>query len=292
MEALIRGCPLPSRDAIRGPIHDERQQLLDEHALATTPHLSRYGCKVNSQNGEDGILYYIFHCIGTTNKVTFELCAGDGIECNSANLILHHGFRGFLVDGHAPSIRAGITFYTDKAKADPSIHERVTFIQTWLTAENAASLVERFSVPKECDLLIMDIDGNDYWVLKALMESGMRPRVICVEYQDIIGPDAALTIPYDPEFNHQRYDCWQGPNYCGASLRAFIQLLQLDYAFVGCEGLGFNGFFVRRDQLANAVPGSLKEMTDIRPCFDIPKVQFGMQERWPRSAHMPWVNVD
>jgi hypothetical protein len=33
-----------------------------------------------SQNGEDGILLYIFSLIGTTNKLCIEICAGDGIS--------------------------------------------------------------------------------------------------------------------------------------------------------------------------------------------------------------------
>lgn len=44
-----------------------------------------------SQNGEDGILLYIFSLIGTTNKRVTEICAGSGIECNAANLIVNHG---------------------------------------------------------------------------------------------------------------------------------------------------------------------------------------------------------
>src|SRR5210317_776510 len=38
-----------------------------------------------SQNGEDGILHYIFALIGTTNKRCIEICAGTGIECNCTN---------------------------------------------------------------------------------------------------------------------------------------------------------------------------------------------------------------
>src|SRR4051812_2080380 len=46
--------------------------------------------RVNSQNGEDGILLYIFSVIGFTNRKCVEMCAGDGMECNTANLIIQH----------------------------------------------------------------------------------------------------------------------------------------------------------------------------------------------------------
>lgn len=264
---------------------DKSEELIEKYADMNIPYIWRYGCKVYSQNGEDGILYKIFQSIRTTNKITVELCAGDGIECNSANLIINHGFTGYLFDGSMENIKSGIKYYQDKAIKDSTIYSRVNFAHSWITAENIVGLLKQCNLPNNIDLLITDIDGNDYWVLKSIIDSGIRPRVICVEYQDILGPNRSVTIPYNPNFNHQHYDCWQGPNYCGASLRAFINLLK-DYAFVGCEALGFNGFFVLRTEL-----NSLKEMTDITPCFEIPKVIFGMKERQPRTASLQWIEV-
>ena len=52
-----------------------------------------------SQNGEDGILLFIFTLIGTTNKKFLEICAGDGQQCNTANLAINHGWRGLMLDG-------------------------------------------------------------------------------------------------------------------------------------------------------------------------------------------------
>ena len=54
-----------------------------------------------SQNGEDGILLYIFALIGMKSRRCIEICAGDGIECNSTNLILNHGFDALLEIGRA-----------------------------------------------------------------------------------------------------------------------------------------------------------------------------------------------
>ena len=59
-----------------------------------------------SQNGEDGILLYLFSLLGTTNKLAVEICAGDGIQCNATNLILNHGWTGLLVDGGEEEVAA------------------------------------------------------------------------------------------------------------------------------------------------------------------------------------------
>jgi hypothetical protein len=50
-----------------------------------------------SQDGEDGILLYIFSLIGTTNRRAVAICAGDGVQCNTANLIINHGFAGAVI---------------------------------------------------------------------------------------------------------------------------------------------------------------------------------------------------
>lgn len=247
-------------------------------------YLANFGCKIQSQNGEDGILYYIFSKIGTTNKKCIEISGGDGVECNSANLMLNHGFTGLIFESDEKWVQIGLDYYKTQRKLDC-----ITFVNGWITKENIVEILTQIpNFAGDIDLLTMDIDGVDYWILKEIMDSGViRSRVIVVEYQDIIGPSKALTVPYDPAFHCVNYDCYGGPNFCGASLRAFMKLLEKDYAFVGCEELGFNGFFLHKNELDKGIA----EMTDIAACFEHPKVRFGMTQRFPRTAHLPWVDV-
>jgi len=247
--------------------------------------LWEYGVKVYSQNQEDGILYYLLSKLKERTKIAVELGAGDGIECNTGFLVRHHGYTSYMIDGSPYWLEKGIDAYqTMNIKGKP------LFICSWITKENIIELLDQNVVPKEIDILSVDIDGNDYWILEEIYKcKRLSPKIIVVEYQDIIGPEKALSIPYSPYFNHTQYDCWNGPNYCGASLPAFIYLLKKDYAFIGCEGQGFNGFFVRRDLLSEM---NLEEMKDIHPCFTMEKVQFGMKHRFPRTSHMKWVQID
>jgi len=72
--------------------------------------INEIGFKAFSQTDEDGILLYIFSIIGAATKKSVEICAGDGIECNTANLIINHGWHGLLVDGNETNVQKGITF--------------------------------------------------------------------------------------------------------------------------------------------------------------------------------------
>ena len=40
-----------------------------------------------------------------------EICAGDGIECCSANLIVNHAWHALLVDGDEQNLPRGRDFY-------------------------------------------------------------------------------------------------------------------------------------------------------------------------------------
>jgi hypothetical protein len=187
-----------------------------------------------SQGGEDGVLDAIFAHIGTTNRYYVEFGCGDGLQCNTAAL-RRRGWQGLLMDG-----------VCKPAAEDALIHAE------WITAENINALFAKHAVPAQPDLVSIDIDGNDYWVLEALQS---RPRVLVAEYNGNLAVDAALSIPYDPEHR------WDGSDYYGASLLALTQLAaHKGYQLVYCNAAGVNAFFVREDLL---------DMDDVRPLAEL-----------------------
>jgi hypothetical protein len=193
-----------------------------------------------SQNGEDGILLYIFSLIGSSNRRVVEICAGDGIECNAANLIVNHGWQGLLFDGSEEQLARGKEFY---ASCRNTWVSPPTLLQSWVTAENVDGLVSAAGFGGPIDLLSVDVDGNDYWIWKAL--NVVNPRVVVLEFNALCGPEKSVTISYDPDF---RLDLSVQPYRCGASLPAFVKLARAKgYRLVGVQSLGFNAFFVRND---------------------------------------------
>jgi hypothetical protein len=57
-------------------------------------------------------LLFLFSVLGTGTKRCATLRAGNAIECNTANLIINHGWHGLLVDGDKKLVEAGNRFYT------------------------------------------------------------------------------------------------------------------------------------------------------------------------------------
>lgn len=200
-----------------------------------------------SQNGEDGILLYIFSLIGTPTRKVVEICAGNGVECNAANLVVNHGWQGLLFDGDEANVTHARGFYSAARRTFVS---PPTVVQSWITAENINDLVAGHGFSGAIDLLSIDLDGNDYWILKAL--SGVQPAVILVEFSGLCGPERAVTMSYEPDY---KLDFSRQPYRCGASLAAFAKLLKpRGYRLVGLQSLGFNAFFVREGLGAEVLP--------------------------------------
>jgi hypothetical protein len=209
------------------------------------PDLRDVEMRFYSQNGEDGIIQLLLAAVGTETRKTVEICAGDGVECNSANLIVNHGWTGLLVDGGDELVTRGRRFYEDGAE---TWYWPPTLLQSWVTRDNVNQLVTDAGFGGDVDLLTIDLDGVDYWIWDAL--DAVRSRIVVVEYNAGWGPDEAMTVPYADSF------AWEmGSQYFGASLGAMIKLAAAKgYRFVGTNSYGFNAFFVREDLGHSAIP--------------------------------------
>lgn len=200
----------------------------DPRSLATR------GYKIFSQFDEDGIVDEVFQRIGTTNRHFAEIGVGDGRENNTMALLLA-GWRGGWLEadpGNCRRIRSDL--------ARPLGSGQLRLEEAFVTAENVEELLASAGTPPEPDLLGIDIDGNDFWVWKAIV--AFRPRVVVVEYNASLGRSAAVVMPYDPQAR------WNQTAAYGASLAALEQLGRAKgYALVGCSPAGVNAFFVRED---------------------------------------------
>jgi hypothetical protein len=196
--------------------------------------LSRHEATVYSQGGEDGILAEIFRRIGTTHRYFVEFGSGDGAENNTV-LLLQGGWSGLWLDAVPEFTRAAAE--RNRGAVDEG---RLAVKQALVTAENIEELLREAGAPASFDLLSIDIDRNDYWVWKAIVN--WTPRVVVIEYNAVFPPGISWVVNYEPNSR------WDGTSHFGASLTALERLSrEKGYLLVACNIMGTNAFFVRKD---------------------------------------------
>lgn len=179
-----------------------------------------------AQFGEEAIFDYIFQNIGVTNKFLIDFGASSlNLGLSNSKYLLENGWTGLLMDG--------------KSDGNPLIKEE------FITAENICDLFVKYSVPKEFDLLSIDIDGNDLYVLENILIGGYAPRVIINEFNGCIPNGVSKTIKYNPTHT------WGNNDYYGASFDAFKKCLsKYNYTLIH-QVATTNMIFVRGDIVPN-----------------------------------------
>lgn len=188
--------------------------------------LDSFSSRTYSQNGEDGIIAEILRRCGITTGLAVEIGTGDGRQCNT-RLLREQGWRCVWIDERLP---VSVT--------RPDRHNN---IRARVTAENIAGIIEAAAGDTAIDVLSIDTDGNDYYLLREILAANIKwPSLIIVEYNCQLPPLVPLAITYDASHS------WDGSMYYGASLGAFCDFLcRRNYSLVHTNGI--NAFFVWRD---------------------------------------------
>jgi len=186
--------------------------------------------KVHSQFGEEGVLAKIFEIIPPTNKYAVEFGAYDGVTASNTRLfITEHGWSSYQIEGD-PILAAQLG---NRYKENP----KVVAERAWVFPGNIEILFEDAGVPEDLDLLIIDIDSNDYYVWRAIRD--FRPKVVMLEANPAFPPPQLAVI----EFHPMNY--WDLTNYVGASLQSLYNLAKKKgYELVHVMRRGPNVIFV------------------------------------------------
>ncbi len=196
--------------------------------------LNAFEYRVHSQYGEDGIIEEMFGRIGTTSQSFVEFGVGDGLQNNTTFLLLKN-WTGYWIEGNATYVSR-----IEKRFQAPINNKALLGKHAFITRETIENIFEEMGVPREFDLLSIDIDGNDYWVWKSITQ--YQPRVEIIEYNAIFRPPLRWIMKNNPSH------VWNGGFAFGASLKS-LELLgeRKGYALVGCSFAGANAFFVKKD---------------------------------------------
>ncbi len=210
--------------------------------------LNSFGKKCFSQSDEDGITIEIFKRLKNLNSGSFlELGVGDGTE-NNTLILLSLGWKGFWVGG------SDLAFDTSSSK-------KLKFFKNWITLENILPIINKglkHLKVKELDLISVDLDGNDFYIVEKILNSGFFPKVFILEYNAKFPPPVKFKINYDPKHK------WKNDDYFGTSLESWNSLLtKHGYRLLCCNSqTGANCFFVKQrfSKLFKDVPNDINQI--------------------------------
>ncbi|KKM94166.1 hypothetical protein LCGC14_1201100 [marine sediment metagenome] len=124
-----------------------------------------------SQFGEDGLIAAALELVGVEHKWCFEVGAADGLFFSNTKVLRDAGWWAVLVEKDS--------FHFDKLKRWESgkVHTRH---ETVGPAVPIDGILWQHDVPEDLELVVIDIDGQDYYVWGAM--TLYRPRLVLIEF--------------------------------------------------------------------------------------------------------------
>jgi hypothetical protein len=257
-------------------------------AAAGTTDLHAHEFRVFSQWGEDGILQLLCREVPLPRRVFVEFGVESYEQANTLNLLLSGGWSGLVMEAdaaHVARIRAGRVYRSHDLDV---VHARVT-------PENADRLLAEAGVQGDIGVLSIDVDGMDYWIWRGIRS--IAPALVVAEYNHRFGPEEAVTVPYDDDFD--RAAAPHAMVHYGASLAALARLAdRKGYDLVGCGSHGVNAFFVRRDLRPERIPAKRAAEAFVAGGFreahdeDGRRLDLTLDEERHLARSLPLVHVD
>ena len=235
-----------------------------------------------SQNGEDGIIDYLTGKILKQNRYFLEIGSGSGLENNTSWLAIAKKYSGLMVEGNR---RLSGLSRLIMSRLNIGVDCRYMFATLSGLQHIADSLI--YSQP---DVFSLDIDGNDYYIAKGLLEHGVKPKIIVVEFNSAYGPQKSITIRYQENFNI--YKAHNSFLYYGASITAWKKLfMQYNYKFVTVDLNGTNAFFVDTACFEQSFINGLNGANFSENFFQFKKFKSGWEEQYKLIKNMDYLEV-
>jgi len=229
--------------------------ILSRKNYSNIKYLSDAEMKIFSQSGEDGIIDFILNGINKKKDIKFvEIGTGDYEEANTRYIVETRPCTGLLID-----LSSEINFVK---KRNFYWQNQIYIENSRVSPENVNLILEKHDFVNNFDILSLDIDGLDYWVLEKINLTNVS-LVVC-EYNPLFGSEYCLTIPNIENFNREKYS----KLYFGASLKAFIKLMKnKGFIFLGSNSFCNNAFFINANhskKFDNLVIDNLSNYVDFK----------------------------
>jgi hypothetical protein len=248
--------------------------------------LAEVGFKVTSEWDEDGIIEWLVQKVPVCRPLFVEFGVTDYQEANTCFLLRHRNWKGLVMDQDPALVK---TILDDQQYW----RNDLTAVASFVTAGNINGLLRAENVHGRIGLLSIDIDGNDYWVWKAI--DAVDPDIVICEYNAVFGDRFPITMPYLENFQRVTRDATR--LYFGTSIGALELLADAKgYCLLGSNRAGGNAFFIRRD-LFHCVADRIVDKRARPSLFRDARDEGGARllsgiGRAAAIGHMPVVRVD
>lgn len=235
-----------------------------------------------SSNGEDGILDFLTRKMRNPNHYFIEIGSADGLENNVSWLAVARKYSGIMVEGNRDLFENAEKFIGPLAMG-------VVFLHQFVTAENVLEIRAK-SLHSDPDVFSLDMDGNDYYVARTLMENGFRPKLFVVEYNSAFGPDQSITIEYERKFECNR--AHESGLYYGVSIQGWKTLFShYGYRFLTVESHGVNAFFCDPDSFDPEFLAGIHSHNFRENYSQLKKFGVGFEEQFRMIQHMKFFTI-
>ena len=203
--------------------------------------------------GEDGIISHIFKCLDKRCLFSIEFGAGDGIKYSITYPFRKNGGKSLLMDGAVimDEYYDGRKFdrklaTSADATEDEIINSKEGVKKEFITKDNINQLFKKYKVPNDVDLLVIDIDGNDYYVWEAIE---IEPTIVMIEFNQFIDPNIEAVIKYNENFRTKIKS-----RYTSASCKS-MYLLGKKKGYTLLEVIADNMIFIKNEYAKKIFPG-------------------------------------
>lgn len=225
------------------------------HELKNLPRWKKY-----SQADEECYLEHILNHLPQESRHIVELGAWDGYHLSNTRYFIEKGYTALLIDGDN--------------RGNKEVKEH------FITKRNILDILADYKTPTHFDLLCLDLDGNDLYILEEIL-SGYIPSVIICEFNPIHKPNESKTIPYDEEHT------WGNDDYYGFSFLAGVRLAQTNGYSVVHQNDNLNLYMVENNVLAKTLGVPLHELGQ-----HIPTITYDAVHYHPISRKQTWVDYE
>jgi hypothetical protein len=205
-----------------------------------------------SQFGEDQIAFSILSNIDKVTEKGFVVDIGaNTFHGSNSKLFMEHGFDALRFDG----------------KEDPNAEDLKVH---WMTKDNIVELLKMYGCPKKFELLSIDVDGNDLYLLNEIWKAGYKPSLVIAEINPKFKREESFTIAYNENHTFQNND------YYGMSFEA-LKRVGKKYGYVPIYiHVGINAFFIRKELIEG---------------LGEPVINYTKKQDWPHKPGMQWIEV-